>query len=117
MKNNNNSFIAAKRIGMSAPNTFTWMNKQFMSNTEINHVKPYLNSVAVQNHYKIAATRAQLALGLIYAQKAHATKWQTKQFYACKAKQYLSAVALQDLYPKGQQCALTILRLLNRESH
>ncbi len=109
------TFIPAKKIKVNVPvDAFTLMNKQYLNNAEINQLKPYLNSVALQNQYEVAAIRAQLALGWIYAQKAYSTKLLTKQFYALKAKQYLSTVALQDLYPKGQQCAIALLQSLIR---
>jgi hypothetical protein len=99
------------RVGQT-DSAFSLMNNQFLSNSEITNIKPYLNSVALQDQYKIAAVRAQLALGWLYAQKATSTKVCYRQFYLCKAKQYLSNVALQDVYPKGAQCAVTLLQTL-----
>lgn len=108
-------FKPSQRINAKQPasmHTFALMNSQFLSNQEINCAKAYLTPLAHQTQYRVAAIRAQLLLGWIYARKSNAATLQTKQFYALKAKQYLSKVALQTVYPKGQKCALTLLQSL-----
>jgi hypothetical protein len=92
---------------------FRLMNEQYINNATCNSIKPYLMSVAHQQLYTTASIRAQLTLGIMYAQKNFTTQSKvTKQFYALKAKEYLGAVALQEQYKSGQDCALAILQLL-----
>ncbi|MEX0849132.1 MAG: hypothetical protein WD055_02790 [Candidatus Dependentiae bacterium] len=99
-----------------AVSAFALMNEQYINNPTCNSIKPYLTSVAHQQIYTTASIRAQLTLGIMYAQKTAASQSKvTQQFYALKAKEYLGAVALQEQYRSGQECALAILQLLTMQ--